>query len=142
MGDIRYVVTERGYDSLHRKVKDHNGLFGPPHTTAMNQIGQVGSTSARAAAPIGSTGKTVARIRPYVAKQPIPNKVRIVESARSRAGFGYPRVLEFSPFAQSRYRKGTNRYRLWMKRAIDRIHPLIDAAFKSAADGVERIWVS
>lgn len=144
-GDVKFKVTYSGYNELRAKLRDHEEWMGPPYRTAMRSISEVGATSVRAAAPIGPgrraypPGQTVANVRPVVSKAKIPRFARVDETAR-HGGMAYPRILEFSPYAQSRYKKGTNKHRLWMRNAIQRVVPIFERLLDQAAEGVEKAW--
>jgi len=138
-GDVRFKVTETGYNELRAKIKNREDLF-QPYQGGMKRIGEVGAQSVTAGAPIGPSGRTVNNVRAVASKAKIPRFVRVEETAKSDAGFPYPRTLEFSPFANSRYKKGTNRRRLWMRLAIERVVPAFDQIFEKTADEVERRW--
>jgi hypothetical protein len=138
-GDVKFAVTYRGYNELRTKLRTSDEWVGEPYRRSFQAMGQIGAESVQAGAPIGSTGRTVNEVRPVVSKAKIPRFVRIEERAMNR-GMAYPRILEFSPWAQNRYRKGRNRHRLWMKKAIQRVVPVYERLLEMAGDAVEQAW--
>lgn len=138
-GDVKFTVTYRGVNELRAKLRSSEEWIGAPYRESFQTMGQVGLQSVQAGAPIGTTGRTVNNVVPVVSKARIPRFVRIEERAQNRR-MAYPRVLEFSPYAQNRYKKGRNKHRYWMKKAIERVVPVFEHLLDKAADGVERNW--
>ena len=136
-GALKVSIALRGFKETARLLKTEE-LAGPPWRSFMEQIGQLGADSIRAGAPMRS-GLTVNRTGHKVQRTPLP-RYTIMRTAATRKGYPYPRLTTFSPYAQSRYKKGTNPNKGWFERAIDRVEHGIAAFAQRTVDEIARRW--
>jgi hypothetical protein len=123
-GASRTVVVE-GLDELLRKLTPE--LYEPAGKAALTEIGEAAAASARAGAPRLS-GKLQGSITPKVngGAKPLWAAVRV--GALSSRGYGYPKLLEFSP---------KHHHRDWLKSSVGRARGSFASAVDKAARAVE-----
>jgi hypothetical protein len=140
---IRFKLQVEGLQELRQLLRGDE-LLREPYKDAMNTIADTARAGVRAAAPVGLTGRTREAVRAIVSAARIPLWVRVEDKVLVRTKQGravnYPRLLEFSPFAQNRYRKGASRHKGWKKDAITRLEGRINAIFQAARVDVENRW--
>lgn len=144
MAGIKYSIQLRGFKETLRLLEKTENIAAPAWPNAMEQIAQLGADAMSAHAPIRS-GLLVARIQHRVQRKPLPRWAVAATKAlkRSKAypsGYPYSRLTAFSPYAQSRYKKGTNPNRGWFDRAIKRVEGGIETILQRAADAIARKW--
>ena len=115
-----------------------NSLAGTAWRELMEAIGSTGESAIRNLGPRAS-GRLVARASHSVQKRPLPFWTVIRTRAR-RKNYPYPRLTAFSPYAQSRYRTGTNPNRGWWMRVLGEIDRGVSAAAQRAMDEIARKW--
>jgi hypothetical protein len=126
-GGSRTVVVE-GLDELLRKLTPE--LYEPAGKAALTEIGASAANAARAGAPRLS-GKLAGSITPKTNPGPQPRWAAVRVGAVSSRGYGYPKLLEFSP---------KHGHRDWLKSAVTRAQGSFAAAVDKAARAVEGKW--
>ena len=139
MAGMRFIVKVTGFKELRQKLKREE-LLGPPWRSAMEEIGSIGADAVRAAAPTRS-GLTASKTGFRVQKGATPFWTVVATKAK-RKGFPYPRITNFSPYANSRYHKGVNPNRGWFTNATNRARAALGAVLNRAADEIQRRWSS
>lgn len=146
VGSLKFSVSVAGFKEMDRKLKtafdDGDSLLAEPWRDALDNMGKLGEQSAIAGAPLGPSGRTIARMGYRVQKAAMPRYVVVKTTAKSSRGYPYPRLQEYSPFAQSRYRKGQNRNRNWFFKAIQRIFPTVETRLQQTAREIEAKWAA
>ncbi len=135
-----FKVQVDGLPELRKLLKGPppgENLFGNPFRKAMAKVGDAAEQMATVRAPIGKTGRLVARLSHRVSPAPIPGWVEVRTTARSAArsakwpGYPYPRRLNWE--------KKNKRYG-WLSRAIEDVGSRVEGFLQEAAREVERIW--
>lgn len=144
-GTIRMGIKLTGFRETLRLLKTEE-LAIPAWPNAMEEVADLGAAALMAHAPI-RTGATVNRVVRRVQKKPIPRWAVAATKATRRSpahptGYPYPRITAFSPYAQSRYRKGVNRNKGWFDRGLRRIEAGLEMILQRAADAMARKWES
>lgn len=91
------------------RATDPEYLLGHPVREVLDEIASQGADRARSVGPRGETGQLTARITHRVSPADIPRWAVVKTDARSRRGYSYPRLLEFS---------GKHGHRDWLRKAV------------------------
>lgn len=133
-GPIRLKVTVEGHRELMAKLRADT-LLAAPWKGAMERIGTMGLSAARAAAPSGPSGRTKALLISKVQQKPIPKWVAVrstaKRSSRKYKNYRYPRRLEYDP---------KSRHRGWLQNAIRGVYGRISGILGGAAREIEGKW--
>lgn len=147
-GEFRVSVTLSGWRELAEHLKPPEDLYADPWRQAVEEMAEVGYTAALARAPIGEEprgnyrpGQTALRMQKKMQRRKVPNWA-VVKTTANRNGYPYPRLTNFSPYAQSRYRTGTNVHRYWFTNAIKRVDQALSGILQKAGDEIERRWAA
>ena len=136
-GAFRVTITLKGFKDTMRLMKTEE-LAGTAWRELMEAIGSTGESAIRNLGP-RSSGRLVARASHSVQKKLLPLWTVMRTRAR-RKNYPYPRLTAFSPYAQSRYRTGTNPNRGWWQRVLGQIDRGVSAAAQRAMDEIQRKW--
>lgn len=144
MGALKQNITLQNFRETER-ILHTEALAIPAWPEAVQQVADLGMQAMTAAAPIGKSGGTVNRMVRKVHKQPIPQWAvagtkALRRSPKYPSGYPYPRLTAFSPYAQSRYKRGTNPHRGWFDRALRRIEGAVEGILQRCLDGIARKW--
>ena len=103
-------------------------LLRKPIRALLSRVGKAGRAAGKVAAPVGATRQLSSNITFRVSAKQIPTFVAIVASARSRQGFPYPKLLEFSP---KHKRKG------WLSTPLEGVVARLAPDLEAAARDIE-----
>lgn len=138
-GLFKVTVTLTGFKQTLALLKTEP-LAGTAWRELMEAVGSTGESAIRNLGPRHS-GRLTEKTSHSVQKRPLPFWTVMRTRAR-RKGYPYPRLTAFSPYAQSRYRKGTNPNRGWWQRVLGEIDRGVSEAMQRAADAIARKWGS
>lgn len=135
---VKFTVTTHGFREAIRKLDPPSDLYAEPFRDAWNEVAEFGEAAAISAAPMGGGG-TIGAMQKKVSKSKVPLWA-VVKTTAKRNGFAYPRVVNYSPFANSRYRTGTNPHRYWFDNAANRARAIMGRVFDKALDEMAKRW--
>lgn len=134
MPPIRMTVRVEGLDKLRHNA-NLQAEVGPILKVAMEEIGRIGLTAARAVAPVGATGQTREKMRTRMSHRPVPLWVAVETTAfRSSAKYRrypYPKRLEFDPKLH---------HANWLVAGMKGTLGRIEGALQGAAHALESRW--
>lgn len=136
---IKVSVEVKGFKQMRKLLTPPSNLYGEPVREAMEEIAEFGESAAISLAPRGFSGQTIARMSRKVQRKPVPLWA-VVKTTAKRDGFAYPRVVNYSPYAQSRYRTGVNRNRYWFDNAMNRARSVMGRILEKAGEEMARRW--
>lgn len=134
MPPIKMQVQVQGLDKLRHNAELQE-LVAPAFHAAMEEIGRIGLTAARGAAPVGATGNLQAKMRTRMQARPIPLWVAI-ETTATRASAKYPRYsyptrIEYDPKLH---------HVNWLVGGIKSVFGRFEGALETAARAIESRW--
>jgi hypothetical protein len=135
---VKFTVTTHGFKEALRKLDPPSQLYAEPLKSAWTDIAEFGESAAISLAPM-DRGGTIAAMQHKVSKSKVPLWA-VVKTTAKRNGFAYPRVTNYSPFAQSRYRKGANPNRYWFDNAMNRARAHMGRIFDRALVEMQTRW--
>ncbi len=139
MASFRFSVDMVGWTETLKKLRPAEDLYAEPWRHAVEAMTDVGYQSGVSAAPIGLTGQTNLRMQKKVQKAKVP-RWGVVKTTATRGGFCYPRITNFSPYAQSRYHTGSNTNRYWFTNALKRVEQAMEGILNKAGSEIETLW--
>ena len=135
---VKFSVETHGFREALKKLSPPSDLYGEPVRHAWEEIAEFGESAGISAAPFEGGG-TIAGFQKKVSKSKVPLWA-VVKTTAKRDGFAYPRVVNYSPFAQSRYRKGVNVHRYWFDNAMNRARAIMGRVFDRALVEIVTRW--
>lgn len=135
---IKVSVQTKGFKEALRKLDPPSQLYAEPLRHGWTEIAEFGEAAGISAAPQAGGG-TIASFQHKVSKSKIPLWA-VVKTTAKRNGFAYPRVVNYSPFAQSRYKKGTNTHQHWFDNAMNRTRAIMTRVFDRALVEMQTAW--
>jgi hypothetical protein len=139
MAAVKFSVEVSGFKQMMKRLKPAEDLYAEPVQGAMNDIADLGEALGIRAAPLKS-GRTIGGFERKVQKKKVPLWAVVKTTAKDKHGFAFTRVVNYSPFAQSRYRKGVNRHRNWFDNAMNQARGAMGKILEKAGDEIERRW--
>lgn len=135
---VKFSVETKGFKEALKKLEPPSNIYAEPLRNAWNEIAEFGESVGIQAAPQES-GRTVGAFQKKVSKQKVPLWA-VVKTTAKRNGFAYPRVVNYSPYAQSRYKKGVNIHRYWFDNAMNRARAIMGRVFERALVEMQTGW--
>lgn len=139
MGGFKFTVETRGFRETIKRLNPPEDLYAEPWRHAVEEMTDVGYQSSLSAAPIGLSSQTNLRMAKKVQKIKVP-RWGVVKTTATRGGFAYPRITNFSPYAQSRYHTGVNPHRYWFTNALKRVDQAMSGILDKAGSAIEALW--
>lgn len=135
---VKFTIETHGFREAIRKLDAPEDLIGTPLGAALEEIAAFGEAVGISMAPERG-GRTRRAFQKKVSKQKVPLWA-VVKTTAKKNGFAYPRVVNYSPFAQNRYKKGVNVHRYWFDNAMNRARAIMERVLNKAVDEIVDRW--
>ena len=130
MAKLNLTLAVEGLDIALKLTDPKGDLLAGPWRRGMERLGTQVGLGAQRAAP-QRTGKLVGSVRVAVQKRPFPTWVAIRIRARSKKGYPYPLLLEFS---------GKHHHKDWLLNAVQPIASQSDGTLEQIAANIAAAW--
>lgn len=126
---MKVSIEVKGLAELSRKLEG-KALYWEPVKEALGQLGKLGASDARSAAP-SRTGALSASMTSKLNAKPMPIWVGVTTNVVGSSGKRYPWILEFDP------KYG---HKNWLKTAIQRAQSQAAGLLAGAISKIEAKW--
>lgn len=138
-GRVDVKVNVDHLRQIVRKLKNpENELHGPEWRKAVEDAADAALSAAKSRAPRGATGQLYGQLQTKLDARPVPAWAIVKTTARAkpskkyRAGYAYPRRLEWDP---------RSRHKGWMLGAIKSIGGKVEGMLNMVADRINARWL-